>query len=213
MTVARSVALAGILATSLLLAGCTIETAPSNEGPSASETAQPLPSQSSGPIQGEEALKYFATLSKDSCDAAMSMGLVEETNNGDKMIMVPKDEAYNGHSAVFVGSDGTSEIIYELDYFITCGDALYFWQLEEAGEPLPTDLSVKVIPGEESSEYRVTRDINGKSITYTYKTKDNLIVFVDAPIVDRPDRSLIFNMTYSVSAEDRALLEQIVDKG
>lgn len=139
----------------------------------------------------------------------MQYGVVEESNAGDKLIMIPKAEAYEGFSAVWSLSDGTTDVIYETDYFLTCGDAMWFWTLEENGEK-PTDYEVKVTAGD-APVYKVTRQIEDRRVTYTYTTKGGLIETVEIPGWERPENSTKWTIRYSATDADKATLRQIVD--
>lgn len=203
---ALSVAVIG----SLLLAGCA--TGPegnANGSPSPSNTVTREPA--AVVVSGVDAVDGYFALAVDSCNAALESGVVE-TNavTGDKLIMIPKTDAYKDYSAVWVAADGTSEIIFEIDAFSTCGDALTFWMLEEYGEQ-PSGYEAELSTVEDSTTARVTRDMDGQKYTTMYTAKAGRFVTADVPQWDAPDTAQQWNLVYGVPASDLALLKNAVD--
>lgn len=198
-------ALAGVL-----LAGCS--TGSENNAtvsPSPSNTATSEPA--TNVVSGVEAVDAYFQLAVDSCNAAMESGVVE-TNavTGDKLIMIPKTSAYKDYSAVWVAADGTSEMIFEIDSFLTCGDALTFWMAEEYGErPTGYEAELSTVGGVRTA--RVVHSIDDEKYTTVYTVQDGKFVSADAPPLRIPEKRRQWNLVYGVPAADRALLETAVD--
>jgi hypothetical protein len=194
-----------------LLTGCSA-------GTPEDKIASPSPSPSNSAtveapvlLSGVEAVDRYFELAVTSCDAAMATGVVEENaSTGDKLIMIPKDAAYKDYSAVWAAADGTSDIIFETDVFLTCADAITFWMLEENGER-PTGYEAELSTVGSETVARVTRSLDGDVYTSVYTFVDGKIVSAEIPRWDAPANPLPWSVTYSVGDADRALLEKAVD--
>lgn len=207
MSLTRYAAAAVVFLSASLLAGCAAENPKASVSPSPAGSASAVET-----ITGVEALKNYMTLAEGTCNAAVQFGIVEEIPEAGKLIMVPKDEAYEGYSAVWVGSDGSSEIIFEADAFLACSDAFTFMMGAENGEELPTGYEVEFTPGDEPNVYVVTHEIDGVKVPFTYTTHDNLFATVEYPAWDDPDLILKRTFRYDISDADRALLRITVEE-
>jgi len=196
----------------LLLSGCsqpaseTGSTSPS-PAPSNSASAESAPAA----VTGVEAAEMYFAVAVDTCNAAMESGVVEtNTETGDKLIMVNKNEGYKDYSAVWVAADGSSEIIYEIDAFLTCGDAIAVWMLEENGEK-PSGYDVKLSTVGDVTTAEVTRSLDGDVYTSVYTIRDGKIVAAQIPQWDDPSKAKSWSVSYGVAAADRSLLEKAVE--
>lgn len=204
----RSTAISIAAIGALLLTGCAaVNEKDASPAPSNTVTRDPA----AVVVSGTEALDSYFELATDSCNAAMESGVVE-TNvaTGDKLIMIPKTSAYKDYSAVWVAADGTSDAIFEIDAFSTCGDALTFWMSEEYGER-PSGYEAELSTVGDETTARVTRTIEGGKYVTLYTVKDGKFVSADVPPLRIPEARRVWNLTYEVSAADRALLESAVD--
>lgn len=210
MSVVRFPVIALTALSALLLTGCSTGT------PGGDETVSRTPSNSASPaapvvVSGMEAVDGYFKLAVDSCNAAMETGVVEtNTVTGDKLIMVPKNDGYKDYSAVWAAADGASDIIFEIDAFLTCGDAILFWMSEENGER-PSGYETELSTVEGVTTARVTRSLDGDVYTTVYTVADGKIVAADVPQWDNPSVTKSWKVSYEVTAEDRALLEKAVD--
>ena len=72
---------------------------------------------SGGSIEVETAL--LAALG-DSCEKAIAEGVTEATADGVRMVLLPENLAYESYKAFYQTSEGESELIFSLDFFLVC---------------------------------------------------------------------------------------------
>lgn len=156
-----------------------------------------------------DALASFKTIAANSCDAAMSQGVVETRDDSGLLVMIPKDQAYEGFSAVYKDlNSGQLDLIYEADSFYACSDALMWAMAEESGESQIDGMNV----GYESGQYVVQESFGDSTFTYHYDINGGLISG-GTMTSTTDDVSVQFTLVYGdVGAENFALIKQAVDE-
>ncbi len=55
-----------------------------------------------------------------SCEKAIAEGVTEATVDGVRMVLLPENLAYESYKAFYQTSEGESELIFSLDFFLVC---------------------------------------------------------------------------------------------
>jgi hypothetical protein len=106
--------LSSFLISIFLLSGCAAQDP--DVANDANVDLNPGPS-SEGSIEVETAL--LAALG-DSCEKAIAEGVIEATAEGVRMVLLPENLAYESYKAFYQTSEGESELIFSLDFFLVC---------------------------------------------------------------------------------------------
>ena len=146
---------------SVLLSGCAQEAPKPTEKVVVEKTAA-------------QALQDFKAIAKDSCDKAMSVGVVESTGTA-KAVMVPKDQAYQDYSAAYFDK-GAYTLIWESDAFAACSASIQFDMAAEGGAESP----IEVVFNSKDGTYQTTQDLGEFGISKAkYTIADGLISMSD----------------------------------
>jgi hypothetical protein len=171
-------------------------------------STEPTSSQSADPVF---VLERYSQIAGRSCQKAMDVGVVEQSADGlVKLIMISKDQAYLGYSAVYIetfgdqDSDQYIELLYDVSYFSSCTDYFDMELAQEAGVDFDY---VEIRENLSDSTYEVTREFDGEQYTMRYQVIGGLISSSERVIED----SIELNITYGTTDQEIALIKKAVD--
>ena len=94
-------------------------------------TALPIPDDVAG---------SFREIADASCATASTEGVTEIATDGSgRLILVPKEDAYQDFSAVSVGESGVGELIWSTEVFSACNASIGFSYSDESNSEYGTD--------------------------------------------------------------------------
>ena len=207
--------LALVLISTLVLSSCSMspeEAATSEAIDSSNSTSEnssdPAESMSTDPVY---VLERYTGIASRSCQKALDAGVVEQSSDGlVKLIMVSKDQAYLGYSAVYIekfgdqAADQYVELLYDVSYFSSCTD---FFDMELAKEVGAEFDYVDIKEDIANAFYEVTREFDGEPYTMKYEVIGGLIVSSERVIED----AIKLTISYGTSSAEMALLTEAVD--
>lgn len=176
-----------------------------------SETSEPAeePSPTADPAFVYE---RYSQIAGRSCLKAMDEGVVEQSADGIvKLILVPKDQAHLGYSAVYIEqfgdqeSDKYVELLFEVGFFSSCSDYVDMELAQEAGVEFDYVEIKEDLP---NATYEVTRDFDGEQYTMRYEVINGVIASSERVIED----SIKLEITYGTTDNELALLTNAVDE-
>lgn len=148
----------------------------------------------------------FKKIAAASCDKAFAEGVVETRDDYGLLVMIPKDQAYEGFSAVYKDvTNGRLELIYEADSFYACAAALMWALAEESGEAVD-GLTVEYSAG----KYLIAETFEDSTFKYEYEVADGLIVGGSVSSTEEPEATLFTQKYGDVGAENFDLIKQAV---
>jgi hypothetical protein len=147
----------GLALLSAALSGCA-GTAPAEPSGTPTQqtdpTATPSPTAAAFPIPDDIA-GSFREIADASCSKASAEGVTEIAEDGSgRLILVPKEDAYQDFSAVSVGMSGVGELIWSTEEFYACNASIGFSYSDESNSEYgliefdPSDGSYTVTVGE-----------------------------------------------------------------
>jgi hypothetical protein len=128
----KSFAVAALL---VALSGCA-GAAPTE--PSAPTPQQPEPTGTTSPTTTaipvpEDVVASFREVADASCAKASAEGVTETAEDGSgRLILVPKEDAYQDFSAVSVGESGVADLIWSTEVFYACNASIGFSYSDES---------------------------------------------------------------------------------
>ena len=155
-----------------------------------------------GSIEVETALM---TALGTSCEKAIAEGATETTADGVRMVLLPENMAYESYKAFYQTSEGQSELIFSLDFFLVCdlylSVANFLDQNSEANQAdFPFEVSAKG-----AEEFVVTLDGVSDS-QRTYLIRNGLL----AEVILAEDTAVSINFG-QYSPEDLVEIENLVN--
>lgn len=155
------------------LSGCA-GTAPTD--PSGIPTQQPLPSVTTSPTATafpipDDIAGSFREIADASCATAATEGVTEIATDGSgRLILVPKEDAYQDFSAVSVGTSGVGELVWSTEEFYACNASIGFSYSDESNS------EYGLIEFDESDgSYTVTVGEGKDAFVADYAVSDGLI--------------------------------------
>lgn len=148
----------------------------------------------------------FKKIAAASCDKAFTEGVVETRDDYGLLVMIPKDQAYEGFSAVYKDvTTGRLELIYEADSFYACAAALMWALAEESGAEVD-GLKVEYSAG----KYLLSDTFEDSTFKYEYEVANGLIVGGSVSSTEEPEATLFTEKYGDVGAENFDLIKQAV---
>jgi hypothetical protein len=117
------------------LSGCAVA-APTE--PSATTPQQPEPTVTTSPTDTaipvpEDVVASFREIADVSCAKASAEGVTETAEDGSgRLILVPKEDAYQDFSAVSVSESGVADLIWSTEVFYACNASIGFSYSDES---------------------------------------------------------------------------------
>lgn len=214
-----------LLISALALTGCAATEENPTSNPSSSATATTDENSTSEPNSGESGetsepepiadpayvFERYSQIAGRSCLKALDEGVVEQSADGlIKLILVPKDQAYLGYSAVYIEQFGDQvtdryvELLYDTSYFSSCTDYFDMELAEEAGAEFEYVEIKEDLP---NATYEVTREFDGEQYTMAYEVIDGVIISSERVI----ENSIKLDITYGITDAELELLAEAVD--
>jgi hypothetical protein len=214
-----------LLVSALALSGCSAPQETSTSNPSSSATATDGENSTGEPNGGESGetaepeptadpayvFERYSQIAGRSCLKALDEGVIEQSADGlIKLIMVPKDQAYLGYSAVYIEQFGDQvtdryvELLYDSSYFSSCTDYFDMELAQEAGAEFEYVEIKEDLP---NATYEVTREFDGEQYTMAYEVIGGVITSSERVIQD----SIRLDITYGITDAELALLAEAVD--
>lgn len=143
------------------------------------------------------------------CDFALAEGVVE--NYGDaRAVLFSDEDGYKDYTA-FLNQEGSSELLYSLDYFFSCFISIEYAMLMESGESNIEDypmFAAKVTDNVYQIKYEPEPGA-GYTTQYIFDPSGRLISVVSDP---KDGSEFTLTLTYGTpSEEDSAILKELVD--
>lgn len=200
-----------LISTILLLTGCT-QTDPGAVTP---EPTNPSPTATSSPEVEDEVDYEFGAPSKKalrelvdylglSCNRAITEGVVESNENGDRSVLLAYEENYKSYTAFYELKDGASDLVFSQDWFLVC--AIYIetgMYAEESGDSKLSNFPIKV-SSNEAGEFLVSYS-QGPAREAIYRFGEGVLVEVEMTSAG------LISVEYSgASEQDRKKLVKLV---
>jgi hypothetical protein len=106
--------------------------------PPATPTQQPGPTMTTSPTATafpvpDDVEGTFREIADASCEKASAEGVTEAgIDGGARLILVPKDQAYQDFSAVSIGASGVGQLIWSTEEFFACNASIGFSFADES---------------------------------------------------------------------------------
>ena len=183
----------------IALTGCS--------APAVQPTVSPTPSASATLTQ-EEIDAQFLKIAEDSCNRAWKDGVVEAdvSTPDQKLIIIPKEQAYKDFSGAYVDETGVPKVIYEVE-LSACLPSYLISMQQEANKDNSGDYEHK-IEMIDDAHYVWWQRFGGGELTPTnYEVANGYVVKATSKDIDRD-----IVISYGpVSEADMSLLKQAVD--
>lgn len=166
------------------------------ETPSPTPTAFPIPTDIAG---------SFREIADASCATASNEGVTEIATDGSgRLILVPKEDAYEDFSAVSVGASGVGELIWSTEEFYACNASIGFSFSDESN----SDYGL-IEFDETDGSYTVTVGKGKDSFVAEYTVSDGLIRTGSST---NDGETTVLTVEYGMPSEaDIAILRAAVD--
>lgn len=189
------------------LSGCA-GTVPTE--PTGIPTQQPDPSVTTSPTVTaipipDDIAGSFREIADASCATASAEGVTEIATGGSgRLILVPKEDAYQDFSAVSVGASGVGELIWSTEEFYACNASIGFSYSDESNS------DYGLIEFDESDgSYTVTVGEGKDSFVAEYTVRDGLIRSGSST---NDGETTVLTVEYGMPSEaDIAILRAAVD--
>jgi hypothetical protein len=167
------------IAVAVVLTGCAGAPSPTTPPIDSSQpTATPSPTAAAFPIPDDIA-GSFREVADASCAKASAEGVTEIAADGSgRLILVPKENAYQDFSAVSVGMSGVGELIWSTEEFYACNASIGFSYSDESNSDYgliefdPSDGSYTVTVGEGKDAFIAEYTVSGGLIRTGSSTSD-----------------------------------------
>ena len=192
-------------AVALLVTGCASSPSPTSPPTSPTQpTATPSPTATALPIPNDIA-GSFREVADASCAKASAEGVTEIAADGSgRLILVPKEDAYQDFSAVSVGASGVGDLIWSTEEFYACNASIGFSYSDESNSEYgliefdPSDGSYTVTVGEGTDAFIAEYTVSDGLIRSGASTSDG--------------KTTILSVNYGMPAEaDIEILRAAVD--
>lgn len=148
----------------------------------------------------------FLQIAEDSCNKAQTENIVEQVEDGSKIIALAKSNAYRDYSAIYLDPDGKVQVIYELELTV-CGPGYLISMMEEANHDNSGDYEHHIKLNSDGTytwsqhSYGTDNALEDTIFTVT----DGLITAADAPAYN-------YSFSYGpISDEDMEIFRNAID--
>lgn len=193
----------------LLATGCA--SAPSPTAPPTSPTQQPDPLATPSPTETalpipDDIEASFRDIADASCATASAGGVTEIATDGSgRLVLVPKEDAYQDFSAVSVGESGVGELVWSTEVFYACNASIGFSYSDESN----SDYGLIEFDASDGS-YTVTVGEGKDAFVADYTVSDGLIRTGSST---NGDETTVLTIEYGMpSAADIQILRDAVDE-
>lgn len=196
------------------LSGCA--SSPSPTTPPTSPTQQTEPSPTTSPTATafpipDDIEASFRDIADASCATASAEGATEIATDGSgRLILVPKEDAYQDFSAVSVGESGVGELIWSTEVFYACNASIGFSYSDESNSDYgliefdETDGSYTVTVGEGKDAFVADYTVSDGLIRTGSSTSDGetTVLTIEYGMPSEADIAILRAAVDSFLAED-----------